>query len=1025
MAGGVTRALQRTEVEARQQGTFTRAFYRQILDGIHEKGLVCTLTVSTGVDERVFFFTRGAILFGAIGASGGEVMARKLRALGLVPAEKIDGLVARANAGVPLLQELLITDSLLKPERVQALVEEVTEDNLLEVALWEGALYDYNPGNPPTRLYAHDMPAVRLSIGAKPLVARVLSRLEAVDAALNVIGGSLSGLVIGTPRGADDATLEQGEKLVLKNVGEARSAGDVIIRSVNAGLPPLQAAEGLASLSQKGRVSIKTDHALTKDEELSRAAAIEKELGRFVNRFIGRTHLAGIYERIGDERAVEQFRAIGEEHLSEGRIPEALEAYGEVVRLAPADVPAREVRLKIYREQNKLQEAQSEAVELARVYLGFGLPGRARQAFMLASRLIPKSKAVLWMLAGLQRRLGEREGATKRYEELAEAHGPDEAAGKLSAWQQILDINAKHQRARAGVRHLSGYGRAIAIRLAVSGAIVVFFAAVFSWGFYELSARRAYFAMRARTGEEIEARRFAEARERVTRFKTDWRLAIVSGWSRELLDEVGTEERLDADVQAHDTLRSADELLAARNFPAALVALKAARGVSDTKLAARVEARVEECQAELNRVEEDLSRARRSAGYEGNARRAHDEFVSLVERAPWLVTETNFRIPFLVETRPEGGFVAADGGERKGPAPVVVERPAAAGVVQADLPEYEPAVVRIGADAPWPFVVPLKRKSIWRAQSHPSNAPALAGPAVVTAGLDRVVTAFRTTDGSPLWRLPLDVFDECDLPLVALDPETVLVRTSDGSAIAVDGATGKVKWRQDMLPPEGPGAGRPVLVKGGVVLRAGPRSLIFIDLAGRPRRVEVPVEPVGPPAAGLDLVVLASKRSVVAFRLADFGYAWEAQLPETPATDPVVGPGGLIYIGLSSGVVARVDASGRVSSSGDSLGSLSRATPIAGDEKNVVLGTSSGEVVGISPSGKVAWRRTIEKDSQLRWVAIVRDLVFASDGRSVSGIDPRRGLEVFRHGAKDAPPPAFDGERIYQPDEIGLGAFAR
>ncbi len=1021
---GVTRALGRSEVEARQQGTFTRAFYRQMLDGIHEHGLVCTLTVSTGVDERVFFFTRGAILFGAIGSSGGEILARRLRAQGLVPPEKIDGLVARANAGVPLLQELLVTDSLLKAERVQTLVEEVTEDHLLEVALWEGALYDYNPGNPPARLYAPELPAVRLSIGSKPVVARALSRLDAASAALSVLGGSLSALVVAGPH-SDDAELEQSETLVLGKVGESRSAADVVNRSVNAGLAPLAAAEALASLVKKGCLSVKTDHALTKEEELARAESIERELGRFVNRFLGRTHLAAIYERLGDERAVDQYRAIGEEHLAEGRAPDALEAYGQVVRLAPKDVPAREVRLRIFREQNRLPEARLEAIELSRVYLNHGLPGRARQAFMLAARLAPKSKEVLWMLSGLQKRLGEREGAIKRYEELAEAHAPEERTGKLAAWQQVLDLNPRHKRARAGVRELSGYGRAIVIRLLVASTIVAFFGGVYSWGFYEIAARRAFTSLRVAVGEDLEARRFGAAREAAMRFRQDWRYAIVARWGEALLDEIGQEERLDADLQARDQLRAGEELLAARNLPAALAAFQAARGVTDAKLAAVVGAHAEECQVALAGVYDDLSRARRSAGYEGNARRAHDEFVVLLDRAPWLVTSGDFKIPVLVETRPEGGFVAADGGERKGPAPVVVERPPAAGVVQADLPGYESAVVRIAGDAPWPFVVALKRKPLWRASVRATSAPALAGGAVVTAGLDRVVTGIRTSDGSPLWRLPLDVFDECELPLVALDPETVLVRTSDGAAIAIEGATGKVKWRRDMLPPEPARCGRPVLVKGGVVMRSGPRSLLFFDLAGRPRRVEVPVEPLSPPAAGADLVVLASKRSVVAFRVADLGWAWEAQLQDPPVTDPVLGPGGLVYVGCSSGAVARIDASGKVLGGGESLGSLAPGTPIAGDEKNVVLGTSSGELVAIQPSGKIAWRRMVEKDSPLRWVAIVRDLVFASDGQSVSGIDPRRGLEVYRHGGKDAPPPSLDGERVYQLDEIGLAGFAR
>src|SRR3954449_13144033 len=89
-----------------QTGAFTIALYRQVLDLVLE-GKVFTLTVSTGENERVFFFTRGAILFLAVGSSGGEVLARRILTKGLLPKERLDPLVAKANEDTPLLQDLL------------------------------------------------------------------------------------------------------------------------------------------------------------------------------------------------------------------------------------------------------------------------------------------------------------------------------------------------------------------------------------------------------------------------------------------------------------------------------------------------------------------------------------------------------------------------------------------------------------------------------------------------------------------------------------------------------------------------------------------------------------------------------------------------------------------------------------------------------------------------------------------------------------------------------------------------------
>src|SRR5437588_2216525 len=150
-----------------QQGPFSLPLYRQVLEKVVE-GNVFTLTVSTGDEERVFFFTRGAILFLAVGTSGGEVVGRKILAKGLLAPKKLDAALERASANAPL-QEVVREDMILDAKVVASLVEETIEDHLLELMLWEGslALYDLVPGNPPPRLH-ESKTRVRLSVGSKP-----------------------------------------------------------------------------------------------------------------------------------------------------------------------------------------------------------------------------------------------------------------------------------------------------------------------------------------------------------------------------------------------------------------------------------------------------------------------------------------------------------------------------------------------------------------------------------------------------------------------------------------------------------------------------------------------------------------------------------------------------------------------------------------------------------------------------------------------------------------------------------------
>src|SRR5260370_965881 len=99
-------------VATRQRtGPFTFRLFKQVLEQVHQNDAILTLTVSTGQDERVFYFTRGALLFLAVGASGGEVLARKIVARGLLTEDRGQELDPRAelDAGEQALLELVAT----------------------------------------------------------------------------------------------------------------------------------------------------------------------------------------------------------------------------------------------------------------------------------------------------------------------------------------------------------------------------------------------------------------------------------------------------------------------------------------------------------------------------------------------------------------------------------------------------------------------------------------------------------------------------------------------------------------------------------------------------------------------------------------------------------------------------------------------------------------------------------------------------------------------------------------------------
>ena len=78
---------QESKVVKAEIGTFTISFYRKVLENVIA-GNVCSLTVSNGDNERVFFFTRGAILFLAVSARGRGLLAALLLRFGIFQRNK-------------------------------------------------------------------------------------------------------------------------------------------------------------------------------------------------------------------------------------------------------------------------------------------------------------------------------------------------------------------------------------------------------------------------------------------------------------------------------------------------------------------------------------------------------------------------------------------------------------------------------------------------------------------------------------------------------------------------------------------------------------------------------------------------------------------------------------------------------------------------------------------------------------------------------------------------------------------------
>src|SRR5581483_2927117 len=367
------------------------------------------------------YFTRGAILFLATGPGGGPVLERKALALGLLPEARVRELGERARREGTLLQELLAGEGVEK-ERIGQLVAEVIEESLVEILLWDAALYDLTPGNPPAKLYEKGVPALRLSTGVKEILDRVRPRVGYVGVALTTLGGSLRNFVAKAQGPTKTSGELEPEEIQLQElVGNQRvRVRELMARSKEVGLEPLQVVHALAALVNARRLEVAPDVvALTREQDLAAAKEIERGIDDFVNRLLANMHLAKIYERSGDhEQAAARYRDVAALHFAQERRDEALGALRLVVAQEPKDLEARELIVKVLRSAGRVAEAAKEAVELGRVLIMYGLPGRARQALELPLELVPGSTNVLSMLGRLLGKLGYKKDAVKVFEDL-------------------------------------------------------------------------------------------------------------------------------------------------------------------------------------------------------------------------------------------------------------------------------------------------------------------------------------------------------------------------------------------------------------------------------------------------------------------------------------------------------------------------------------------------------------------------------------------------------------------------------
>ena len=915
---------------------------------------------------------------------------------------------------------------------MRGLVEEVIEDHLLEVAFWDG-LYDVNPGNPPTRLYDKDVSAVRLSTGLKPLLARVRPRVHEVPAILASFGGSVRNRVRRAV--ALSGQVSRDETLLLETLGDgSRPIRDVLDDAIRRGVPAGSAAGSLASLVRSHAVALERVAAeVSVAEDRAEAQKIEGSFELFVNRLLARSHLARIYERIEEkDKAAEQYRGIADEHLARNNVDDGLSALRHVLELAPQDLEVRELVVKVLQGANRLGEAAREAVDLGRLLITVGLPGRARNAFELALKLVPGSMSVLWMLGGLLGALGYTQDAVRVYEEIAERSktAGDEPAA-IAALQQILAIDPRNSKALAALHRYSGYARALVVRYATAGIALAVLAVILAFGSYEIFALDAWKKVRDETiWPAVDARKFDIAREAAEGHARRWELSWTSTLARRLKTRIDEEADAAREQAFARDVRAARELDKAGKVPQAFEVWQRVRETQNPERKKLVETAIALDEERLKRANAGLAEARKLLEAKV-VERAHGMFVETIGQAPWLLGDPAVKIPCRIDSVPRGARVWVGAASYPDPTPLVIEKTSTAASIRFDVRGRESWTQTLEALPPWPFLAFLPLRPIWRTSAvAASSRPCLARDVVVAAGTDRLVSAVSRADGKVLWSRSLGVFGESELSPTLVGADLIAVRTVSGEVVALELATGAVRWRRAVaLPPldADPWTASPVGAPAGVVVREGARGLVLLGARDGATvwTAQTRTDPLGAPAVSGELVALACGRSIEGFALADGKARWAPRLGGLTITAVApVGAAGFA-VALEPDDVARIDKVGNVAwTSRGVTGSRPSAT-LSGDAQTTLVGTSSGEIVALDVQGKPAWRARTGFERPLRWVREVdADYLLGGDEAALYAFDGK-GQVLWQHPCAGATPAVADETRVYQGGTRGLEAFER
>ena len=423
---------------------FDLKILRQVMTRLAEPSSTFTLHVSDGLSERIIYFVSGGIRLLSLGDRRGPDLQSYLLDQELLDVDTLHGLLEQVREGDESLQDVLLAQKILPPERYDRIVKQLLRREVLDLTLWEEAHFAFYLRAPPKEIYSQTYQTLVGNLDCTKLSEEVIAWTKKWPQHKQFLHGEKAVLSLTEAGREATSRIDGQDRLLLDLFAEPLNLRTLWLRS---GLDLPQACERLVSLVKREWIAV-TPHppagAGADLEDLIRR--LEASLPQALGKELVREKLVSLYRKAGlSRKAADELYGLASLALERGDWAIAADRFKEVLKLDPEKLDALRQAVRIFVDQKMGGEAVALAVHHGRILLGRGRQEEAQEVAKLLGSIAGANLQAVDLDAAILASRGEGRSAVEQYlwlaDEYAKANDRKRALDMILAALQIEPKN--------------------------------------------------------------------------------------------------------------------------------------------------------------------------------------------------------------------------------------------------------------------------------------------------------------------------------------------------------------------------------------------------------------------------------------------------------------------------------------------------------------------------------------------------------------------------------------------------------